>query len=29
MNDRLAVLPQYLFQALELTRTGSMNSGTL
>jgi preprotein translocase subunit SecY len=25
----VAVLPQYLFQALELTRTGSMNSGTL
>src|SRR5687767_10222946 len=25
----VAVLPQYLFQALELTRTGPMNSGTL
>ena len=25
----VAVLPQYLVQALELTRTGSMNSGTL
>ncbi|MFZ5722010.1 MAG: preprotein translocase subunit SecY [Pseudomonadota bacterium] len=25
----VAVLPQYVFQALELTRTGSMSSGTL
>jgi len=25
----VAVLPQYLFQALELTRTGSMNTGSL